>query len=86
MRAEDCKELFKLKDGTFLRDLGSAAPMSVVALGEVMEDLSRRGTAGNQQDMNLCCLLRRTQRNEPAPLPSTHGRTVDWAFEQERST
>lgn len=40
--AEDCREL-KPKGGSFPPALGSAAPMSVVALAEVMGDLSPRG-------------------------------------------
>lgn len=45
MRAQGCKELFKAKDGTFLLDLGSAAPRSVVAPGEVIEGLLPRATS-----------------------------------------
>jgi len=46
MRADkNCKEVFKPRYVTFLPDLGSTAPRSVVAQGEVMEDLSPRGTS-----------------------------------------
>lgn len=77
---KDCKGLFKPEDGTFLPDLGSAASVRVVALGE--EDLPPRGTSREAAGRDSL----RTQRNEPAPLlSSTRGTMADWAFEQDKN-
>lgn len=73
MRTEkDCKELFKPKDGIFLPDLGSAAPTSVVALGELMEDLSPRGISRKAAGHESLLPAKENAEEQTSSLTSQH--------------